>query len=359
MPIDFLICHADAKPEPHLHVVRPIASFTVPDFGEQELRVPDLMEILRLFYEGGYDRIVCSTEGPMALVSLFIKHMFNVPSYFFMHTDWLDFIKDTTDLTLHERDRIRRALRVFYKQYTGVFVLNNEHRDWLTGHHMQLEDDRVYLTAHHTQKKDQSIRGVDKAELFDDATADTPVLLFAGRISKEKGIFDLPEIFANVKKSIPDVRIVIAGTGPAEVALKEAMPEAVFLGWVDKQRIAELYEGLDLFVFPSRFDTFGNVILESFVYGMPAVAYDCKGPRDIIQHDECGYLVKDIEQMAEYIVRYFSSEPTRVKMVQNAMSRAGEYQAEPIMQKFIQDMGLDAGQSELELQVESEHRCVA
>lgn len=359
MPIDFLICHADAKPEPHLHVVRPIASFTVPDFGEQELRVPDLMEILRLFYEGGYDRIVCSTEGPMALVSLIIKHMFNVPSYFFMHTDWLDFIKDTTDLTLHERDRIRRALRVFYKQYTGVFVLNNEHRDWLTGHHMQLEDDRVYLTAHHTKKKDQSIRGVDKAELFDDATADTPVLLFAGRISKEKGIFDLPEIFANVKKSIPDVRIVIAGTGPAEVALKEAMPEAVFLGWVDKQRIAELYEGLDLFVFPSRFDTFGNVILESFVYGMPAVAYDCKGPRDIIQHDECGYLVKDIEQMAEYIVRYFSSEPTRVKMVQNAMSRAGAYQAEPIMQKFIQDMGLDAGQSELELQVESEHRCVA
>lgn len=341
MPVDFLICHADAEPEPHLHVVRPLASFTVPDFGDQELRIPDLMEIVRIFYQGGYDRIVCSTEGPMALVSLFIKHMFNVPSYFFMHTDWLDFIKDTTDLTLHERDRVRRALRVFYKQYSGVFVLNNEHRDWLTGHHMQLEQERVFLTAHHTCQRNSNVKGVDKAELFPGADANTPVLLFAGRISREKGIFDLPDILDNVREVMPEVKIVIAGTGPAEAELKESLPDALFLGWVDKQRIAELYSGLDLFVFPSRFDTFGNVILELFVYGMPAIAYDCKGPKDIIQHDESGYLVKDIAQMSEHIIAYFSSETKRAGMVQKALRRAEDYQAEPIMRQFINDMGLD------------------
>ncbi|MDT8281583.1 MAG: glycosyltransferase, partial [Gammaproteobacteria bacterium] len=341
MPVDFLICHPDADAEPHLHVVRPLTSFSVPDFGEQEFRVPDLLEIVRIFYEGGYDRAVCSTEGPMALVSLFIKHMFNVPSYFFMHTDWLDFIKDTTDLTLHERDRIRRALRVFYKQYAGVFVLNNEHREWLIGHHMQLDEERVFLTAHHTREKDHTIIPVDKSELFAGASADTPVLMFAGRLSKEKGIFDLPEIMQRVKQSIPDIKLVIAGTGPAEDALKEALPEALFLGWVDKQRIAELYMGLDLFVFPSRFDTFGNVILESFVYGMPAIAYDCKGPKDIIEHNECGYLVKDIGEMANHIVEHFASAPKRELMKKMAMLRAEDYQAEPIMTRFLLDMGLD------------------
>ena len=359
LPVDFLICHPDAEPEPHLHVVRPLAAFTVPDFGEQEFRIPDLLEIVRLFYEGGYDRIVCSTEGPMALVSLFIKHMFNVPSYFFMHTDWLDFIKNTTDLTLHERDRIRRALRVFYKQYAGVFVLNNEHREWLIGHHMQLDEEQVYLTAHHTCQRDHSVRGVDKSELFVDADADTPVLLFAGRLSKEKGIFDLPDIIANVQQALPDVQIVIAGTGPAEEALKAEMPDALFLGWVDKQRIAELYTGLDLFVFPSRFDTFGNVILESFVYGMPAIAYDCKGPKDIIQHGESGYLVKDIQQMSECIVSYFSSEPKRASMIQKAMLRAEDYQAEPIMQKFMQDMGLHDPAMHAQQRVKTEQRSVA
>jgi len=113
LPVDFLICHADVDAESHLHVVRPLASFSVSDFGEQEFRIPDFMQVARIFYEGGYDRIVCSTEGPMALLSLFIKHMFNVPAYFFMHTDWIDFIKDNTDLTRHERDRIRRFLSLF------------------------------------------------------------------------------------------------------------------------------------------------------------------------------------------------------------------------------------------------------
>ncbi len=73
--VDFLICHEDAEPESHLHVIRPLASFNVPGYGEQVIRIPDLMEIARIFYQGGYDRIVCSTEGPMALVSLFIKYI--------------------------------------------------------------------------------------------------------------------------------------------------------------------------------------------------------------------------------------------------------------------------------------------
>lgn len=340
IPIDFLICHADAEPEDHLHVVKPLTTFAVPDFGEQEFRIPDLLEIARIFYEGGYDRVVCSTEGPMAFVSLFIKYMFNVPGYFFMHTDWLDFIKETTDLTQHERDRVRRALRVFYKQYDGVFVLNNEHRNWLIGHHMQLDEEKVYLTAHHTQKKDPAISGINKADIFPDATSETPILFFAGRISKEKGIFDLPGIIERARKSIPDLKIVIAGTGPAEEELKEVLPDALFPGWLNKKRIAELYSGLDLFVFPSRFDTFGNVILESFVYGMPAIAYNCKGPKDIIEHAKSGYLVEDIDQMSSYIVKYFRSDTIRELMKKNALIRAMDYQAEPIMQKFINDMGL-------------------
>ncbi len=340
LPIDFLICHADAQPQDHLHVVKPLTSFTVAEFGEQEFRIPDLLEIAHVFYEGGYDRIVCSTEGPMALVSLFIKHMFNVPSYFFMHTDWLDYIKDTTDLNLHERDRIRRALRVFYKQYSGVFVLNNEHRDWLIGHHMQLESDKVFLTAHHANKKDVSVSSIDKSTLFSDANSSTPIVFFAGRLSKEKGIFDLPEIISRAKESQPDLKVVIAGTGPAEDELKAALPDALFMGWLDKKQIAELYFSLDLFVFPSRFDTFGNVILESFVYGMPVVAYNCKGPKDIIRHEVCGYLTENIEQMSQSIINYFSSETLRAQMKRQAIVRAKDYQAEPIMYQFIRDIGL-------------------
>jgi len=277
----------------------------------------------------------------MAIVSLFIKHMFNVPSYFFMHTDWLDFIKHTTDLSHHERDRIRRALRVFYKQYSGLFVLNTDHRDWLTSHEMQLEPDKVMLTAHHTQPADPGVKSINKAELFADATQDTPIIFIACRLSKEKGIFDLPAIIEKAKESIPDLKIVIAGSGPAKEELEKQLPDALFLGWVDKQRIAQMYMGLDLFVFPSRFDTFGNVILEAFVYGMPVLAYNTKGPKDIIENDINGYLVDEIEQMSEQIIKFYQMPEKRELMSKNAMRRADEYQARPIMDKFILDMGLE------------------
>ena len=340
LPVDFLICHADAQPAPHLHVVHPITEFDVHRYGEQKIRIPDLMEIANIFYTGGYDRIICSTEGPMAAVSLFIQQMFNVPSYFFMHTDWVDFIKHTTDLNQHERDRIRRLMRALYNRYDGVFVLNSEHKHWLIGHEMQLKENKVFLTAHHTQPKDVDLCKMSKASIIPEANNDTPVLFIACRLSKEKGILDLPEIVERAKQRIPKLRIVVAGSGPAQEQLKQVLPDAIFLGWQNKKQLAALYLSLDLFVFPSRFDTFGNVILEAFVHGMPAVAYNCKGPKDIIQNNKNGYLVEDIVGMSDKIVEYFSNQNIQYNMQQKALQRAAEYQAEPIMQKFLHDMGI-------------------
>lgn len=353
LPIDFLICHADAEPEPHLLVVRPLAQFSFPRFSEQVFRIPDVLAIARLFHSGGYDRVVCSTEGPMVLVALVLKYMFNVPAHFFMHTDWLDFAAHATDLKPHERDRIRRLLRALYHQFDGVFVLNSEHRAWLTGDEMGLPECAVHLTAHHTEPPATPIAPVRKAELIPGATAATPVLFMAGRLSREKGVLELPEIYRRARLSVPDLQLVIAGSGPVESELRAALPEAVFLGWVGRERMAELYAGLDLFVFPSRFDTFGNVILESFAQGMPVLAYACKGPRDIIHHGRNGYLVSDIDAMAAHIVAHFNDRERHPAMRREALRRVADYQAEPILRQFLHDLGLPASEAE------SERRAVA
>ena len=353
LAIDMLVCHETAKPEPHLHVTRPLTAFTLPESGGQQLRVPDLLEISRVFYDGGYDRVICSTEGPMVAVALFLKHMFNVPCYFFMHTDWIEYIKCTTQATQHERDRVRRLLRLLYSQFDGIFVLNREHRDWLTGFEMELDADKVFLTAHHAPQVQTQVQPIDKSELFEDATDSTPVLFIACRLSAEKGIMDLPDIIARARKVMPDLKLVIAGSGPAEEELKTLLPDAKFMGWIDKQTLASLYAGLDLFVFPSRFDTFGNVLLEAFAHGMPAIAYDCKGPRDIIEHDISGYLVNDTREMASQIVSHYSWPDRRATMRNAALARARHYSADRIMTQYVEDLGLPAPQCALE------HRSVA
>ncbi len=341
LAVDFLICHPDAESRPHLHVVRPLTEFSLPDYGEQIIRVPDLMEITRIFYAGGYDRVVCSTEGPMAAAALLIKHMFNVPAYFFMHTDWLEFIKNTTDLNKHERDRLRRVLRFFYRMFAGVFVLNEDHRDWLTGYEMQLDSDKVMLTAHHAKQADQNIVPVRVNDLFPEVTDSAPVMLYAGRISKEKGVFELPDIYHAVRRVIPEARMIVAGTGPALDALKSVFPEALYTGWLDKARLAQLYAGLDLMVFPTRFDTFGNVIIEAMSYGMPVISYNCLGPKSIIEHGVNGYLAEDKRDIAERAVAYLQSKESHALMRARAVKRSQEYEAGVIMQRFISDLGLE------------------
>ena len=351
--IDMLVCHETAAPEPHLQVTRPLSAFTLPDSGGQQLRIPDLLEISRIFYEGGYDRVICSTEGPMVAVALYLKYTFNVPCFFFMHTDWIEYIKCTTQATQHERDRVRRLLRLLYSQFDGIFVLNREHRDWLTGFEMELGSDRVFLTAHHAPQVSTPIRPVRKSDLIYDANDDTPVLFIACRLSAEKGIMDLPDIMARARKSLPELKLVIAGSGPAEEELKMLLPDARFMGWIDKETLAGLYAGLDLFVFPSRFDTFGNVLLEAFAHGMPAIAYDCKGPRDIIEHEVSGYLVGDPREMAAQIVAHYGWPDTRSAMRSAALARAAHYSADRIMTQYVQDLGLPAPS------VNHEHRSVA
>jgi len=338
--IDMLVCHESAASEPHLHVLRPLAAFTLPDSGGQPLRIPDLLHIARIFYDGGYDRVICSTEGPMAAVALFLKYMFNVPCYFFMHTDWIEYIKCTMQVSRHERDRIRRMLRLLYSQFDGIFVLNREHRDWLASFEMQLDRARIFLTAHHAPQVETPVAPIARRELFSDATDDTPVLFIACRLSAEKGILDLPQVMARARQSLPDLRLVIAGSGPAEAELKALLPDARFMGWVDRQALGSLYAGLDLFVFPSRFDTFGNVLLEAFAHGMPAIAYDCKGPRDIIEPGVSGYLVDDIAAMAERIVAHFQRPDTHAAMRLAARQRAGHYSPQRIMGQYLEDLGL-------------------
>ena len=340
-PVDFLIAHDSVEPELHLHVVKPLAQFNIPNFGEQQIRIPDPLEIARIFYRGGYDRVVCSTEGPMVLVALFLKYMFNVQAYFFMHTDWLDFFRHTTSLGTHERDRIRRAMRMLYHQFDGVFVLNSDHRKWLTSNQMGLSRERVRLTGHHVERpKMQSVAPVRKSQLIPGAADDTPVIFAASRISKEKGVLELPEIYRRAKVEVRELRIVIAGGGPAEEALRRALPEATFLGWVSRERLDQLYAGLDLFVFPSKFDTFGNVVLEAFSHGMPVLAYDCKGPKDIVEHGRNGYLVDTVDAMAAQVVDHFRTTSRHAAMRKAALRRIDDYQAGPIMRRFMQDLDL-------------------
>jgi len=342
LPIDFLVCDSTIEPGPHLRVVEPVAAFQVPWYPDQRFRVPNLMEIQRLFRDGGYDRVMCSTEMLMGPIALFLKTAFKVPVYFYMHTDWLDFFEKNTSLDARALDRVRRFLRAFYRQFEGVFVLNTDHRAWLTSPEIGMPGRRVFKTAHWPAAQFVRKPG-PRSEVFGEVGS-SPLLLFAGRISKEKGVGVLPDVLKRVRATIPNARLVFAGTGPAEDALRKQLPDAIFTGWVSPERLAEIYSRVDLLLLPSRFDTFGCVVLEAMRCGCPVAAFDCKGPKEIIEHGVNGILAEDAISMADHVIEILADPSRRARMKDAALARSRDFEPVGIMDELKRDLGLTRGE---------------
>jgi glycosyltransferase involved in cell wall biosynthesis len=343
LPVDLLVCSNSMQSEDHLIVVRPVTEFTLPLYRQQTFRIPNYLSVQRIFRRGSYTKIICSTEGPMGLAALWLKKVFGVDVFFYLHTDWLIFAREVLSLELAGLSRLQRLLRIYYKRFGSVFVLNTDHQQWLTSKAMGFDPSRVFLTAHWADRifSKPSHNGIPEG-LMDRLKIDKlkPVILYTGRISKEKGVLELPGIVKLIRWVIPEVQVVIAGTGPAEEELKKAMPDALYLGWVDHEYLPSLYHSSDILLLPSRFDTFSCVVLEALSCGLPVVAYNAKGPKDILEDSVNGYLVDSGEEMAGKVVRYFLDPEIWLPMKQAAMKRAEAYQADKIMNQLLEDVGM-------------------
>lgn len=117
--------------------------------------------------------------------------------------------------------------------------------------------------------------------LFKDCNA--PIALYVGRIAIEKSIEDFLEM------DWPGTKIIV-GEGPLKAELEQKYPTALFVGKKTGHELAEHYRSADLFVFPSRTDTFGMVLIEALACGLPVAAYNVTGPKDIITEEFLGAL---------------------------------------------------------------------
>lgn len=102
-----------------------------------------------------------------------------------------------------------------------------------------------------------------------------PLSLFVGRVSYEKNI----EAF--LEMDLPGTKVV-CGVGPVEAQLKQRFPQVRWLGLMLREQLAEIYAAADIFVFPSRADTFGLVMLEAMASGTPVAAYPVDGPLEVL-----------------------------------------------------------------------------
>jgi glycosyltransferase involved in cell wall biosynthesis len=134
-------------------------------------------------------------------------------------------------------------------------------------------------------------RGVDRAIFhpgYRDRQDDAKVLLCVARVSKEKNLEDFFEL------QYPKSRKIMVGDGPMLEKYRKQYPDVEFVGFKTGTELAQYYAMADVFVFPSRWETFGIVMIEAMACGTPVAAYPCQGPEDVVEHGVTGYLEEDL-----------------------------------------------------------------
>jgi glycosyltransferase involved in cell wall biosynthesis len=250
-------------------------TFAMPSYPDLRLALPYRAKIARLIGEARPDSIHIATEGPIGLLVRRYCRKHGVPFTTSFHTRFPEYV--SARLPVRE-SWIWAALRAFHRGSQAVMAatpaLANELRARGFGN--------VVLWP----------RGVD-AGLFHPRTADLglprPVFLCVGRVAVEKNL----EAFLDLE--LPGTKVIV-GDGPARAALTRKYPQAVFLGAQQGEELAKTYAAADVFVFPSRTDTFGLVLLEALASGVPVAAFPVTGPRDVLGSAPVGALNDDLRQ---------------------------------------------------------------
>src|SRR5271170_6969822 len=166
-------------------------------------------------------------------------------------------------------------------------------------------------------------RGVD-TQLFSPAHRqrrpgdDAFVLGFVGRLSVEKNIALLAQVQQQLTAcGVDDFRFLVIGQGAEEGWLRQHLPGAEFPGVLRGEALSRAYANMDLFVFPSHTDTFGNVVLEALASGVPAIVTPDGGPPTIIREGETGFIARD-EDFAAAAARLIADPALHAQMRQAA-----------------------------------------
>jgi glycosyltransferase involved in cell wall biosynthesis len=216
------------------------------------------------------DAVHIATEGPIGLAARRLCMQRGWPFTASFHTRFPEYVRARFPVP---KGLTYRVLRWFHGPAVRVLA--------------PTETMRRELLAHGFPRAVTWSRGVD-TELFhpgrrEDLGLQRPVHLYVGRLSVEKNLA------AFLSLDLPGTKLVV-GDGPARSELSRAHPQAVFLGARHGTNLARIYASSDVFVFPSRTDTFGLVLLEALASGVPVAAYPVPGPRDVIGDHPVGVL---------------------------------------------------------------------
>jgi glycosyltransferase involved in cell wall biosynthesis/predicted metal-dependent phosphoesterase TrpH len=306
--------------DPHVDRRLPaVAEVDVPYAPGLRVGVPGIPAIVDALAEGRYELLHVCAPGPVGVAGALSGRMLGLPVAGSYHTELAAYAQ------LRSGDPrvvlgMQLALGAFYGQ-CGVVLSPSASADGALA--------ELGVAAERIGRWD---RGVDVAR-FSPARRDpgrTPPgrvdVLYAGRLTREKGVDLLADAFVAARARDPRLHLVVAGGGPEEERLRARLGRAAtFLGWLDGSALATAYASADLFLFCSQTDTFGQVVLEAQASGLPVVAVAAGGPGELVADGRSGLLCPPRAQaLADAVAGLAASRAMRERLRRGGLAAVRE-----------------------------------
>jgi glycosyltransferase involved in cell wall biosynthesis len=294
---------------------RPIGVYELPEYPEQKVFYPPLLEMLSYCYEGGFTHIHIATPGPIGLAALAIARILKLPLSGTYHTAIPQYAQTLTGDDVIE-DLAWKYMLWFYDQMDRVYAPSESTKAELVDKGLSGDKVSVYPRGIDTERfTPQKRNGYLKKHYGLDAGLN---MLYVGRVSKEKNLHLLVEAVERLAPAHPAMHLIVAGDGPYLEEMKVAcsMLPCTFTGYVCGEPLEQLYASCDLFVFPSTTDTFGNVVLEAQASGLPVIVTDQGGPQENVVGGKTGLVVPgdDVDALAAAMDKMFAA-PEQIRQM--------------------------------------------
>ena len=291
-----------------------MAELEIPFYPGLAVGVPSLPAIVEALAEGRYDLIHLCSPGPAGVGAWLLARVLELPVIGSYHTELAAYAGLRSGAAALET-MATIALSTFYGACD--FVLSPS----------PATDDRLAELGIAVERVGRWDRGVD-LQRFDPALRREDMftgavnVLYAGRLTREKGVELLADAFESAHRDDPRLHLVLAGGGPEEQALAARLGDrATCLGWLGGVDLARAYASADVFLFASQTDTFGQVILEAQASGLPVVAVRAGGPASLIADGESGLLAAaDPDALAQSLLAVVRDPQLRQRLRKTALA---------------------------------------
>jgi glycosyltransferase involved in cell wall biosynthesis len=304
----------------------PMLEMPLPYYTELPLNLPPVLEILEWADREQFDAVHCSTPGTMGLVGWLVSRMLRVPMLATYHTDFPAYLRD-----LAKDHRMEHGctsyMKWFYGQTARTFTRSRVYVPRLR--EFGLSDEQIAGIVPATNQDKFSPRYRDPHLWQKLGVKESRRVLYVGRVSEEKNLRLLADAWKFAAGRVPDAALVVVGDGPFAPEMRKLLEgtPVFFLGKQNDQQLGPLYASADFFVFPSRTDTLGQVVMEAQCSGLPVLVSDEGGPGELVDDDETGLILPatDGKAWAEAIVRMLEDTALRQRLARGAHDRVWRF----------------------------------